>query len=446
MNPLTTAEFLISIGKKEDAKKVLDIMKTYCVTVPQLDAIGKLYSDIRQFETCLEIAIRIHDLTDNPEQQYDSRVNIIRSCLNLNKPHKALHYIKLNERAKPNDHANRMDKALALFFLNRKNEGEAVLRKILTEPRTDDIDGRVRFNLGTYELATGNFKQGLRQVLLGGRKFNTWHTYKLPLSMMFEGPPQPGKTILMCAEGGIGDEFISIRFAKQFKDVGMNPIFYTDRKDLAAIFQRNGFETITSLAQYQPNWLWCYSMPSPCFLDLDEDQLWYGPYIKPLRRAKQLEGKLKIGIKGSGNPEYDQDLHRSIPIDKVLDILPKNAIIYSFHVDEDIQNSRVVSLKNDIKSWEDTLDYLDQMDLVISSCTSVAHAASAMAKRTVVMVPILNYYPWGRPTRHSKWYSENTTILRQIEYDNWDSPLKELKEYIDVFNSENKCQSDFNSQ
>jgi hypothetical protein len=130
----------------------------------------------------------------------------------------------------------------------------------------------------------------------------------------------------------------------------------------------------------------------------------------------------------------------------VLDILPKNAIIYSFHVDEDIQNSRVVSLKNNIKSWEDTLDYLDQMDLVISSCTSVAHASSAMAKRTVVMVPILNYYPWGRPTRHSKWYSENTTILRQIEYDNWDSPLKELKEYIDVFNSENKCQSDFNSQ
>jgi hypothetical protein len=70
------------------------------------------------------------------------------------------------------------------------------------------------------------------------------------------------------------------------------------------------------------------------------------------------------------------------------------------------------------------------MDVLVSSCTGLVHAASAMGVKTVVMVPILNYYTWAYPTRHSKWYSENTTILRQQEYNNWNAPIQELKEYM----------------
>jgi hypothetical protein len=431
MNPLATAEFLISHKLNDDAKIVLDVMKKYCKTVAQMDAIGKLYADIREFNDCLELAIKIHDTVSHPKEKWDARVNIIRACLNTNKPLEALKYININEKIDPNDHPNRMDKAMACFLLNRKTEGEALLRSILTEPRTDDIDARVRFNLGTYELANGDFKPGLRKVLLDGRKLNIWHKYSLPIEQQWEGIPQPGKTILMCAEGGMGDEIISVRFQKQFRDVGMNPIWYTDRKDLASIFRRCGFDVITSLSDYNPEWLWCYSMPSPSYLELDEDQLWYGPYLKPIKKAKRLNGSLKIGLKCMGNPKYDQDLHRTIPVHQVLDCFHPEATIYSFHVDEDIQSDRVISLRNEINSWDDTLDFLDQMDLVVSSCTSLAHAASAMGKKTIVMVPILNYYTWARPGRHSKWYSQNTTILRQTEYDNWNSPVEELRLCID---------------
>ena len=439
MNELATAEFLISINQNKDAKKVLDVMKPYCVTLEQMDAVGKLYSEIKSHSECLELANRMCALSRNPQQQFQIRSNMIRSYLNLNRPLDALEHIMLNERFDPKDHANQMEKALALFYLNRKNEGELVLRKILTEPRTDDIDARVKFNLGTYELATGDFQTGLKHFLLEGRRFNTWNRYKLPLHNMWEGPPQPGKTILVCAEGGIGDEFISVRFMKHLQDAGMNPIFYTDLKDLASIFSRNGFKTVTSLSEYRNDWLWTYSMPVPIFLDLNEEQLWYGSYIEPLRKAKQLDGKLKIGIKCAGNPYYEQDLHRSIPAKEIIDSLPKDATIYSFHIDEDIGDERAIPLKNSIRTWDDTLDYLDQMDLVISSCTSLAHAASAMGKQTIVMVPILNYYVWARPTKHSKWYSENTTLVRQTEYNNWNSAISELKDYIDeCYNSQDQ--------
>jgi hypothetical protein len=433
MNPLATAEWLISVNRNDDAKKVLDVMKPYCKTVGQIDAIGKLYADIREFNDCLELALKIYDLVQAPIEKWDARVNIIRACLNLNKPYQALKYISINEAINPRDHPNRMDKAMAYFLLNKKQEGEDILRSILKEPTDPDIASRVQFNLGTYELANGHFKPGLRKVLLDGRKLNIWHKYSLPAENMWEGGIQPGRTVLLCAEGGIGDEIISVRFHKHLREAGMNPIWFTDRKDLAAIFRRCGVDVITSLSDYKQDWLWCYSMPTPSFLDLEESQLWYGPYIQPLRQSPKLDGKLKIGIKCMGNPKYDQDLHRTIPYREVLDSLPSSAAVYSFHVDEDIPDQRAVSLRDRIKTWDDTLDYLDQMDLVISSCTSLAHAAAAMGKRSVVMVPILNYYTWARPTRHSAWYSDSTTVLRQSQHDNWDSTIGELRDYIHEF-------------
>jgi ADP-heptose:LPS heptosyltransferase len=68
------------------------------------------------------------------------------------------------------------------------------------------------------------------------------------------------------------------------------------------------------------------------------------------------------------------------------------------------------------------------MDLVISSCTSLPHLASAMGKEMIVIVPILNYYTWAyKHSKHSAWYGKSTTILRQKEYDNWNAPFEELK-------------------
>ena len=427
MNPLATAEFLISIKQNDKAKIALDLIKPYATSIPQMDAMGKLYSDIREFNDTLELAQRMYDVIDDPQGKYDSRVNIIRAYLNLNEPHKALEQVFINEQTDPNDHPNQMDKAMCYFLLNRKKEGEAILRNILTQPRTEDVDFRVNFNLGTYDLANGNFKEGLRHVLLDGRKLNIWFEFKYPQEQFWDGDIQPGKTVVLCAEGGIGDEIISVRFMRHLKAAGMNPIWQTNRKDIINLFNRNGFKTIQELKNIPPNWLWTYSMATPTYLNVSEDDLWNGPYLKPLNQSPILPGKKKIGIKTMGNPKYDQDLHRTIPWNETIDCIPEDYEIYSFHIDEDFNHPRVTNLKDKIKSWEDTLDYIEQMDVIVSSCSSLIHAAGSIGKKSYVLVPILNYYVWARPDYHTKWYDESLTILRQQEYDNWNAPLNELK-------------------
>ena len=432
MNPLATAEFFIYLKQFEKAKIVLDLLKPYAANLEQLDQLGKLYAEIREFNDTLELAQKMYAMVNTPVARFDARVNIIRAYLNLNKPIDALVYIGINEKEQPDDHPNQMDKAMCYFLLDKKEEGEKLLRKILTEPHTEDIDFRVNFNLGTYDLRNGKFKEGLRHVLLDGRKLNIWHEFKFPKDQLWEGTPQPGKTIVLCAEGGIGDEIISVRFMKHFKDAGMDPIWYTDRKDIAAIFERNGFKTISNINTIPHDWLWTYSMPTPTYLDLEEDDLWYGTYLTPLNKTPLLpnNGKKRIGIKCMGNPKYDQDLHRTIPFNELVDSIPEEYEIYSFHIDEDFHHPRVISLKDKIKTWDDTLDYINQMDVVVSSCTSLIHAAGAIGKQSVVIIPILTYYTWAKLGRHTKWYNDNLTILRQTEYDNWNLPLRELKEYF----------------
>ena len=430
MNPLATAEFLISIKQNDKAKIALDLIKPYATSIPQMDAMGKLYSDIREFNDTLELAQKMYDTIGDPQGKYDSRVNIIRAYLNLNEPYKALEQVLINEQTDPNDHPNQMDKAMCYFLLNRKKEGEAILRNILTQPRTEDVDFRVNFNLGTYDLANGNFKEGLRHVLLDGRKLNIWIEFKYPQEQFWDGDIQPGKTVVLCAEGGIGDEIISVRFMRHLKAAGMNPIWQTNRKDIINLFNRNGFKTIQELKNIPPNWLWTYSMATPTYLNVSEDDLWNGPYLKPLNQSPILPGKKKLGIKTMGNPKYDQDLHRTIPWNETIDCIPEDYEIYSFHIDEDFNHPRVTNLKDKIKSWEDTLDYIEQMDVIVSSCSSLIHAAGSIGKKSYVLVPILNYYVWARPDYHTKWYDESLTILRQQEYNNWNAPLNELKNLL----------------
>jgi hypothetical protein len=175
-------------------------------------------------------------------------------------------------------------------------------------------------------------------------------------------------------------------------------------------------------------------MATPCYLNVTEDELWQGPYIQPKRVKPKLtkvyvDGPM-IGFKSMGNPKYDQDLHRTVPFEQLIDQIPEGYTIYSFHIDEDFCHPRVVNLKDEIQTWDDTLDYLDQMDIVVSSCTSLIHAAGAMGKESIVIVPILTYYTWATMEEHSPWYGDNLTVLFQTEYDNWNKPLAQLKEML----------------
>jgi hypothetical protein len=178
-------------------------------------------------------------------------------------------------------------------------------------------------------------------------------------------------------------------------------------------------------------------MGLPAILNLSEDDLWKGPYLTPLKKKKIESKKFKIGIKCSGNPYFAQDEYRKIPLDLMLSYLPEEAELY--YIDKiKVNNSRVTDLADEINSWEDTLDIIDSMDCIVSSCTSLVHAAGAIGKTAIVAVPIAEYYIWttSRRDHSTPWYGDNFYVMKQTKMRDWNKPLEQInKQLINLIGS-----------
>jgi hypothetical protein len=433
---LGTAKYFVAGEKWKDAKAVLDLVRPYATTIGQLDGIGKLYSECRDWSTTYEIALYLFNVVTTDESRNNARHSMIRALINLNKPEAALELIK----DQPPSSETTMNEAMALFMCDRKRESRGLLERLLHTETDPETINKIRFNLAIYKFTNGQFREGMRDFVNYGRKIATWKKSPLPADKEWDGKIVQGiMELIIVAEGGIGDEIINVRFMRTLKELGVDAIWYTDREDLADVFSRNGFPCITDLSLIKRlDAKWCYSMALPAVLGVYEHELWYGPYLKAQGSNKPLPGlyddkqRPNVGFKLSGNPDYEQDLHRSLPRKRLIhDLDIQRGTFYDFGLEDEESKPWVTPLREHLKTWDDTLNYLDKMAIVVTSCTSIAHAASAMGKKTVVLVPIMNYYVWAKPGEHSPWYSDNTTIIRQTEPGNWDKPLKELQKYLD---------------
>ena len=171
------------------------------------------------------------------------------------------------------------------------------------------------------------------------------------------------------------------------------------------------------------------------------DELWTGKYLNTLPdydalwKNKIQSDKIKVGIRWSGNPLYEQDLHRTLPLDKLIATFdPDKYQLYSFQKDDiaakikDYPN--VIDLNEQLTDWNHTMSAMSQMDIMVSSCTSIAHVAGALDVRTFVLTPIMNYYTWAEESNKPSWYGDNFTLIRQQNTRDWDSPMAELKELL----------------
>jgi hypothetical protein len=82
--------------------------------------------------------------------------------------------------------------------------------------------------------------------------------------------------------------------------------------------------------------------------------------------------------------------------------------------------------KPSLETWSDTQKAVSRCDLVITSCTGVAHLAGAMGVETWIVVPILPYYLWALPGNKTPHY-DSVTLYRQEKYGCWEAPFKQIK-------------------
>jgi hypothetical protein len=449
--PLSNVVEFLSKGNYDDlAAKVIDVYALASNNIEQYNYLAKLYLDVMAKDKAEEYALKALAEAKEPQTQYNIRANLGKMYNNINEPEKALIYTNINLTITPKDPDSLLEKVFSLYLLNRKQEARDILYEL--KDRIDTLQEKhkdiVKFNLGTYDMEEGKFLQGLAGFLLNVKKLEIWFSPRELPFQFWNGGAYPGKTLILFMEGGgIGDEFIIVRFMDNLKAMGFNPVFYSQRPDIAKIFNDNGYPAVTSINHLPKDSLWTYAMQVPIWLKMDApDVMRKDQYLKPTQDARDKfafikeSKKFKIGVRWQGNAKNERDLHRKIYLDDVMTMLKSvygdTVEYYNLQIgdghDEAAKYPELIDITDKIKTYDDTFAILENLDLVVTSCTSVLHAAAITGIKTCALIPVSAYFTWVSPApdRTSVWYGDHLKLFRQVTPKIWDEPIEEMKQYL----------------
>jgi len=314
-----------------------------------------------------------------------------------------------------------LDIALAACINGHPDISEDILRS------QDQTDARVIFNLGWHELRHGNLNKGLA-MMDAGRFINVFGLPRIP-GEIWRDQPLHNKTLLFRCENGLGDQVMDFRFAQDFAARGARVVVACEAP-LMSFFSRHGFICVNTDAAASVHYdYWVPAMSAAHVLGYDSHNFPGHAYLTAEPRKLYAKGPtLKVGIRWAGNPRFEHEQHRRFDPQPLIDLheIP-GVTLYSLQRDENLVDGLpFADLRDQMGSWEDTASILAGLDLVITSCTSIAHMAGALGKETWVIVPVMPYYAWAAPGDRSVWY-DTVRLFRQTKYGDWTEPLAAVR-------------------
>ena len=172
---------------------------------------------------------------------------------------------------------------------------------------------------------------------------------------------------------------------------------------------------------------WIPSMSVITILEYEYSDITGSPYISSDHIAHT---KKVVGLKWSGNPKFEHQQYRKFPLSDFFDsVYNENYEYISLQRDEESDQCPDWVNRVNLDTWTDTKNAINRCDIVISSCTSVAHLSGAMGKVTYIIVPILPYYLWALPGETTPYYN-SVKLIRQTKPNNWNSVFHKIKSII----------------
>jgi len=301
----------------------------------------------------------------------------------------------------------------------------------------------LQYNEATALLATGAWPQGWKQL---EARFEVPGLFKLqgfPEALpIWHGDPAEiaGRTILLQAEQGLGDTLQFIRYVPMVAALGAQVVLRVQPR-LGKLLNSNvpgAARVITTHDEPPAVDLLCPLMSLPAAFDATVDTIPAAvPYIRAPAEFSILWETLlgprtrpRIGIVWSGMQHMP---HRSMPLQALTPLLQQQG--FEFHAlqleipaaDRACLDAHpwVVDHSEDQKDFADAAGLIDQMDLVVTIDTSVAHLAGAMAKPVFIMLPFNADFRWLLARGDTPWYP-TARLFRQRRSGDWDGVVADV--------------------
>ncbi len=316
------------------------------------------------------------------------------------------------------------------------------------ELKPGDLDSK--WNRSMLNLSMGKWKEGFEEydTRIVRNRDKSYPTLPHPL---WNGQDPKGKTLYISPEQGIGDTILFSRFLPWVAGL-FDKVYMCCHPDMTRLLWEFR-EFIHFIPEGVPvpeadYAVFLASLPRRygCTLENIPDD----PGL--IRKRAEIQHRLqkaevpvppatkpepfKVGICWSGNPKQERNEERTIPFELFLQLTANPAVwLYSFQVgpgQQDIRRFGAEDLVMDLgpqiaaKGLSVTASALLQMDLVITSCTSIAHLAGSLGLPTWVMLCYDPYWIWGSDRDDSLWYP-SIRLFRQQVVNDWQQVVRQVE-------------------
>jgi tetratricopeptide (TPR) repeat protein len=252
---------------------------------------------------------------------------------------------------------------------------------------------------------------------------------------VWDGAPLDGQTILLYADGGLGDTIQFIRYAPLVRERGGRVILYCQQQLARLAASCPGVEHATFESALVPEFeVYAPLMSLPRIFGTTLDNLPAEiPYLSADRssieqwsRELNPSSELKIGIAWQGNPGYRRDRERSFllaqfePVATLADVR-----LFSLQhgpgteqIGEVTNRFAVTDLGSRLADFTEIAAVMRNLDLVIAPDTSLAHLGGALGVPVWLALSIAPDWRWLGNRLDSPWYP-TIRLIRQRTRGAW---------------------------
>ena len=320
----------------------------------------------------------------------------------------------------------------------------------------DLVEARASYDAGLLE-APGcsdlKFNKSLL-LLLSGDYQGGWELYESRLEMddlkkklpAFDEPRWDGcediigKRLFIHEEQGLGDLIHFCRYVPALIDKGVE-VFLETPKALAPLLKTLHPKVRLVLTGARPPDFdfYCPLMSLPFAAKTTLDTISGAAYLSSDKaRVAQWKARIgeskaaQIGLVWSGNSAHRNDHHRSIELQDLLPILDKSHDWHSLQKeyrpnDIDVMEcqTKIIQHQDELSDFADTAALIENLDLVITVDTSVAHLAGSLGKPVWILLPKVPDYRWMLDRSDTPWY-RSARLYRQSALGDWTDVLEKV--------------------
>jgi tetratricopeptide (TPR) repeat protein len=266
----------------------------------------------------------------------------------------------------------------------------------------------------------------------------------------WDGSFLAGRTILLHAEGGLGDTIQFVRYASVVKQCGGTVIVECQEPLLPILASCPGIDRLVAAGSELPAFdVHALLLGLPRILKTSLSTVPAEvPYLRPDARLQGAwQRKLcrypgfRVGIAWQGNPRFLRDSQRSIPLVHFAPLAQIDGVCLlslqkgpgTEQLGAVANQFRVIDLGSRLDkrcgAFMDTAAVMKNLDLVITSDTAIAHLAGALGVPVWVALSFMPDWRWLLGREDNPWYP-TMRLFRQTKSGDWDGVFARMAEEL----------------